>query len=161
MQISDLLNRYIQRLQCSAKDLAEAAGLSPASVSRYRTGDRLPNGEQLNKMMEGIVALAQSKGIGDINDETVRSAFREFLEDSSFDYESFTRNFNLMLSTLDIVGSELAKSLNFDPSYLSRIRLGQRRPSDRDGFIAGVCRYVCRNRNREITVWYFGWRQTI
>ena len=32
------LNEYIMRLGCSGRELAEASGLSPATVSRYRIG---------------------------------------------------------------------------------------------------------------------------
>ena len=147
MKFNDLLNQYITQLGCTAKELSETTGLSPASLSRYRTGERMPNQEQLNKILEGILALAQKKGISDINAETLYASFEKFLEDASFDHEQFAANLNTMLTTLDISISDLSKSLNFDSSYLSRIRLGQRRPSDRDGFISGVCQYVVRKKS--------------
>ena len=148
MKFNDLLNQYMKQINCTAKELSEATGLSPASLSRYRSGERMPNYDQLNKIIEGIILLARDRKISDINDETVRAAFREFLEDASFDYEQFTSNLNAMISTLDLSISDLSRSLNFDASYLSRIRLGQRRPSDRDGFISGICQYVIRKKSR-------------
>lgn len=39
MSVTDILNQYIAELGCSAKELANASGLSEASVSRYRTAD--------------------------------------------------------------------------------------------------------------------------
>ena len=39
---SELLNDYIARLGCSGRELAEASGLSAATVSRYRSGERSP-----------------------------------------------------------------------------------------------------------------------
>lgn len=45
MIFNDLLNQYITQLGCTAKELSETTGLSPASLSRYRTGERMPNQE--------------------------------------------------------------------------------------------------------------------
>ena len=41
----DRLNEYITRLGCSGRELAEASGLSPATISRYRGGERRPESE--------------------------------------------------------------------------------------------------------------------
>ena len=147
MKFTDLLNLYIKQIGCTAKELSEAAGISTASLSRYRSGERIPDYEQLDKIINGLVALAESKSIEDINDETVRNAFREFLVNASFDYDQLTTNLNTMIATLDLSVTELSRSLNYDSSYLSRIRLGQRRPSDRNGFITGVCQYVVRKKS--------------
>lgn len=38
MRFCEQLNEYITRLDCRGKVLAEAAGLSAPSLSRYRTG---------------------------------------------------------------------------------------------------------------------------
>ena len=148
MEFDTILNQYIEQIDCTAKELADATGLSPATISRYRAGERIPNLEQLNRLIDGIVLLAQSRELPSFTTETVRASFRAFLQDAAFDYELFTGNLNAMLSTLDISISELSKSMNFNTSYLSKIRLGQRRPSDRDGFIAGICQYVVRKKDR-------------
>ncbi len=42
MRFCEQLNEYIERLGCQGKELAEAAGLSAPSLSRYRTGERTP-----------------------------------------------------------------------------------------------------------------------
>ena len=42
MTFSEQLNEYISKLGCTAKDLADASGLSAAVLSRYRTGSRVP-----------------------------------------------------------------------------------------------------------------------
>lgn len=149
MEFCNLLNQYMEKLDCTAREFAQATGLSPASLSRYRAGDRVPSGDQIQKIMDGILSLAQARGICDIQAETVKTDFEGFLEETAFDYGKFTAKLNTLLSTLDISVSELSRTLHFDPSYLSRIRQGQRRPSDRDGFISGVCQYVVRQRSPE------------
>ncbi|MGN0171388.1 MAG: helix-turn-helix domain-containing protein, partial [Acutalibacteraceae bacterium] len=158
MKFNDVLNEYIKQINCTAKELAEASGLSAATLSRYRTGERVPNDEQLNKIMDGIVSLAQDRDISCVNAEAVQASFERFLEDTAFDYEKLIANLNAMISTLDIHISELSRSLNFDPSYLSRIRLGHRRPADREKFIAGVCRYVVRKKSHEAIAELIGCR---
>lgn len=148
MKFDELLNQYIEQLGCTAKEIAVVTGLSPASLSRYRTGERMPNAQHLHQITQGIVRLAKEKGMEHINRETVEAAFRAYLQEASFDYERFTANLNAMIAALDINISELSRALNFDSSYLSRIRLGQRRPSDHNGLIAGICQYVVRKKSK-------------
>lgn len=40
MDFKKLLDDYMKQLDCTAKDLAEKSGLSAATISRYRSGDR-------------------------------------------------------------------------------------------------------------------------
>ena len=42
MTFQDLFNKYIDRLNCSIKDLADTSGLSASTISRYKTGERKP-----------------------------------------------------------------------------------------------------------------------
>ena len=42
MDFKKLLDDYMKQLDCTAKDLAEKSGLSAATISRYRSGDRTP-----------------------------------------------------------------------------------------------------------------------
>ena len=146
MKFNELLNQHIAQIGCTAKELSEKSGIAPASLSRYRAGERMPDYKQLKKLLHGLEVLAEEHGISTINDKTLQSSFADVLTEASFDYEQFTEKLNMLLSELDISVSELSRALNFDASYLSRIRLGQRRPSDRDGFIRGVCQYVIRKR---------------
>lgn len=41
MDFKKLLDDYMKQLDCTAKDLAENSGLSAATISRYRSGDRI------------------------------------------------------------------------------------------------------------------------
>lgn len=148
MKFEDLLNQYLEQLQCTAKELAEATGLAPASLSRYRTGERIPGSEQMERLIAGIVLLAQHKGLPGMEQADVRAAFSAYIEPGAIDYERFTANLNTLLSVLDISVSELSRAMSFDASYLSRIRLGQRRPSEPERFITGVCRYAIRKKSR-------------
>ena len=43
MRFCEQLNEYITRLDCRGKELADGAGLSAPTLSRYRTGERTPS----------------------------------------------------------------------------------------------------------------------
>ena len=147
MEFSELLNQIIERTGCTAKELSEISGISPASLSRYRSGERMPEYEQMQKLLQGLKTLIKERGVSDIDEEALQASFTEYMAEVSFDYEQFTERLNMLLSVLEINMTDLARSLNFDASYLSRIRQGQRRPSDRDGFIRGICQYVIRKKS--------------
>ena len=59
MDFKDKLAEYIELLGCTAKDLCESSGLSAATISRYRSGERIPeaNTENLTNLIEGIVCI--------------------------------------------------------------------------------------------------------
>lgn len=147
MKFSDLFHQYLQELDCTAKELSEETGLSPASLSRYRTGERLPTKEQAEQLLSGICSIASKKGLSHITEEQLRKDFQEVLEVPAFDYDRFTEALNKMIHTLDLNISELSRFMNFDSSYLSRIRLGQRRPANPEQFISSICQYVVQKKS--------------
>ena len=147
MEFKDILNEYIKKLDCSAKDLAEKSGLSAATISRFRSGERKPewDGEQLRDLAGGIEMAANEKGMPDITKATVMSDFERVC--SSIDLEKLRSNFNTLISVFSISIAELSRALNFDSSYLSRIRSGQRRPANPQEFARDVARFVVRRYN--------------
>ena len=42
MNFHHKLNEYMERLSCTAKELCSLSGISAASFSRYRNGERVP-----------------------------------------------------------------------------------------------------------------------
>lgn len=58
---------------------------------------------------------------------------------------AFSDNLRMLLSSFGIAGNRLARYLDYDPSYISRILAGTRRPADMQAFIDGVAAYVARN----------------
>ena len=139
MTFFELLNQYIAQIGCTAKDLAAASGVSEAQLSRRRGGERKPSPEQAARLAAGIAALS---GIQDI--EAVRSALYAALAEGATDYDRVLGNCNALIDALNIRQSELSRALNYDASYLSRIRTGQRKPADLAMFVEGVCRFAAR-----------------
>lgn len=144
MEFEDILNDYINKLDCSAKDLAESSGLSAATISRFRSGERKPEwgSEQLNNLVRGIDKLAKKKDLTDITEEAAMSDFNKV--SSSFDLDRLRININTLISVFSISISELSRALNYDSSYVSRIRNGQRRPANPQEFAKEIAGFVVR-----------------
>ena len=61
MEISDILKNYMQELKCTSKELSKASNISETIISRYRTGNRIPNQTNLDKIIEGLTKLSNKK----------------------------------------------------------------------------------------------------
>lgn len=62
MDFNTKLNEYINtKLHC--KDLSEYSGLSAATISRYRSGSRIPESgsQNFSNLVKGIVKIAEEK----------------------------------------------------------------------------------------------------
>ncbi len=145
MQFNELLNDYIAQLGVSARELADASGLSAAVISRYRRGERTPapNGEAISALATGIAALAARCGLAEMTYEGVLAELRTVLTGEQAP-PLLAHNFDLLVSVLQLRLNDLARALTFDPSYLSRIRAGQRQPADPQAFARGVGAFVAR-----------------
>ena len=149
MKFQAQLNAYIQQLDCLAKDLSAASGISAATLSRYRSGERLPdpNAPAFGQLCQGIAQLAAERGLTELTEATVRDAFLATEDLSQADTELLMRNFDLLLSVLDISVSRLCRHLNYDPSTIFRFRNGSRRPADPAQFAAAVASSIAREQD--------------
>lgn len=147
MTFQECINDYLTQLDCTARELSAASGISAPVISRYRRGTQSPepDGEQWRKLAAGIAALAQERGLAEITQGAVETAFRDALTArEAFDKEHFCRNLNELLDAFSIGNTELARYLSYDASFLSRIRSGQRTPRDAAAFALSVGRFVAR-----------------
>ena len=147
MTFQDSFNKYIDRLDCSIKDLADASGLSASTISRYKTGERKPfaDSAQLQSLVNGIVQIAIDKNIPDIKEKEVYFELKKALTDQTDQYDAFSKNFATISDSIKINMKELATAINFDLSYLYRIRSGQRHPNDLDAFADLLCNYIVKH----------------
>ena len=79
MKFHEQLNAYIEQIDCMAKEVSEQSGVSAATLSRYRTGSRLPDTESdaFENLCSAIAELARQKQLGDITAESVREQFMQ------------------------------------------------------------------------------------
>ena len=146
MEFKELFTEYIEALGCTAKELAETSGLSAATVSRYRSGERIPKPgtEEFTKLVRGITLIAMDKRIADITETSVSAAFSSSIREEETWIKNLSENFNTLLNIFPVSISTLSRFLNFDPSYISRIRNGQRQPATPTEFAWNVADFVTR-----------------
>ena len=148
MKFSEKLNDYIKQLSCTGKDICNLSGISAASFSRYRNGERVP--ELGTKPFEDLCcALAQisaQKGELQITADSVKKAFVSCDDFVSTDKELLRKNFNTLLSALNVNLTQLCQYTNYDASAIFRIRNGSRKPGDAERFASAVASFVTRTR---------------
>ena len=149
MSFKDCLNQYMMELECTARELSEASDVSPAVISRYRSGERSPGAEsaQLTALAKGIAVLSGQKGLSPLSEEEVYLGMLQSVTGIRIDYGAFMSNLHALLASLAIGNNELARALNLDPSYISRILSKKRRPADLSEFISMISLYIARRYN--------------
>ena len=149
MKFSEKLNEYIEELSCSAKDICSQSGISAASFSRYRNGERVPElGTKAFEELCGAVAeIAARKKISDITVDAVRQSFIDCEDFIATDREALRKNFNTLISALDINLVRLSQYTNYDTSAIFRIRNGTRKPGNSERFASAVASFAAREMN--------------
>ena len=143
MNFCEQLNKYIEQLECSSKELVIASGLSSAVISRYRNGERTPNmrSKQLEQLVDGLYKITQNKNINLTRNE-IYNALSSTLNDIAIDFEQLSKNFSAILLNLNISIADLSRAIGYDASLLSKIRSGSRNPSNPHDFIESVCNFI-------------------
>ena len=159
MNFKEQLNAYIDVVGCSAADLAHAADISPSTISRYRSGRQLPKQPaiELKRIATALASFAAENELGCSLDYDYMSIYTD-TSSLSFDTilanliacddiilyypEAFTKHFQTVIDTTEISLADLARALNFDASYLSRIKAGQRQPAQPKQFATELAHYL-------------------
>ena len=143
MTFSEQLNKYIKQIECSSKDLVIFSGLTSSVISRYRRGERTPSlkSKQLEQLTDGLYKLSVTKEMN-ITKEEIYTALSDTLNDISIDFEQLSKNFNNLVTTLNINVAELSRLSSYDASFLSRIRTGNGNPSHPKDFATTVCNFI-------------------
>ena len=145
MTFSNILNKYMQDIGCSSKELANASSLSQSIISRYKNGERIPTNDNLKKISDGLQKISNKK----LNSNDILKEFNKIINKNDIDFETVRNNLNTLINTLNINASELSKYLNFDASYLSKIRSGNRIPSNKKEFINTITNFIFKKSNNE------------
>lgn len=134
----------MKTVSCTAKELCTAAGISAATFSRYKSGERVPEykSDTFYSLCGAIADAAQAKGIPDITKESVADSFLDCDDLVFMDKSMLRQNFNALITTLGINITRLCRHANYDVSTVFRIRNGSRTPSDPERFADAVASFV-------------------
>ena len=136
MAFATVLDGFCVTLKCSNSEIARRCGMSSSTLSRYRNGRRIPNVDSgaIDELARGISSLARECGIMDMSSqEEVGRALKASLSQGHPLGMGFAARLDSLMQLLGIRNMEIAKLLGLDSSYISRIRHGERTPSDKDG----------------------------
>ena len=144
MKFNEVLNRYLEELDCTARKLSIESGLTGSVICRYRSGERTPikNSEQLKKLTTALFNIAKEKGKSKYTLDKIVNDFNSTFPNDDFDYTTFSNNLNTLITSLNINTHEMSKYIVFDASHISRIRYGKARPSNPIEFSNKICTYI-------------------
>ena len=137
MDFSECLREYMEAASMNATQLASATGLSVSSVSRYLNGKQTPGDDVMRKLSSALSDNAASA-------DDIYSHLHRADSGIETDYDSCIENLKKLLGMLNVSNTELARTLAYDPSHISRILGGSRRPSSLPQFLSGVSNYLGR-----------------
>lgn len=146
MKFSEILNNYIEQLDCKAKDICEKSDISAATLSRYRSGERLPdpNSETLKRLCAAISEIARERCIEGICEEQILEEFSNTEDFESLDTKQLFENFDMLVNFLNININKLCRYINYDVSTVFRFRNGTRKPAEPKKFAFAVAGYIVR-----------------
>lgn len=142
MDFKDYLNEYIDEIDCTSKDIVAHCTISASAISRYRSGERVPSqkSDAIVELSQALADIAASKNMDHLSYEDIYETLC-----SSFikpDYNNISAKLNLIINGFNINIAQLAKNLNYDVSYVSKIKNNKRQPANIHSFISKFCRYV-------------------
>lgn len=138
----DVLNNYLNELKISSKELSLKSNISESVISRYRSGSRVPNEEQILKLATAIYNISIIQNIDLHTKEIITETLLNSITKDDFDYDNFSENLNELINILKININEMSRYITFDSSHISRIRYGKAKPSDPIEFSNKICNYI-------------------
>ena len=95
MEFSEILNKYMELLSCTSKDISSYSGLSETVISRYKNGNRTPKDkETIDKIVDAIKKISEEKNI-EIDSKELLDDFNIIRSEEDFMF--FLNNFNKLI----------------------------------------------------------------
>ena len=152
--LKDKLNYLFEKLDLNVGEIAEFAKTDITNISRLKSGARSPKPESktVDKLINGILAYCEEKGITNELDELIdfeggsrKEAlllflFSDYHTPASQTLSSFPGKLRAIMKLCGISNSALAKRINVDSSYISRIKNGSRAPKAGSELYEAICR---------------------
>lgn len=152
MTFAATLDAYCIQLGFSNKTIATYCDVSPSALSRYRSGMRTPDADSptIDSLARGIAALAarddtpRQPGQKPIDFENVRDALNAEIVGHDMVGMDFHMRLDMLMHVIGISNAEMAATVQVDPSFISRIRRGQRMPGSYPKFLEPCARLAAR-----------------
>lgn len=151
MNFNEQLQAFLKQIECSGIQLSKASDLSNGTLSRYRSGERTPgpDSKHMRKLAKGISELSLKNGTN-LSEEYVLKVLNETVgHDLLVNYSAYVANLNRLVSALEISNTDLARNLKYDPSHVSRLLSGQRKPTNMRKFTVDIASYIAGHRSDE------------
>ena len=145
MKFNEVFNKYLKLTNTTSKEIAEKSKISQTLISRYKTGNRIPNKNNIEKIALSFELISNKKYLKD----DILKEFNQVENISNVDFDIVINNLNTLVSKLNINASSLSKYLKYDPSYLSKIRNKTRIPANKDEFVDSLANFINQKYNNE------------
>lgn len=150
---ASVLNSYCKAVRCTNLQISKMSGVSPSNLSRYRRDERKPEpgSPVIRQLAEAIAALSAETDLDNaLNADDVHAHLVRACADPPIAGMDFNMRLDALMHLLGARNIDFAEVAGIDPSYISRIRHGQRIPADIGAF-ASICSHLaadmCINRN--------------
>lgn len=166
--LTEKVDIIIKALGLDVGSIANAAGFDRSIVSRIKSGARVPKRDSTSiaKFVRGVEICAENSGktellcktIGcssELLPEEIMDAMLDWLYDESGgdvifepisgnDGRAFGGKLSDIMEAVHVTNAVMSKSVNIDPSYLSRMRSGERVPADDSPVLMRICEVIAR-----------------
>lgn len=146
MLFCEKLNEYIASAGCSSKDVCVRSGISAPTLSRYRSGERIPeaDSEAFGSLCKALSALLNEKGEPTSPDK-IYNGFMACENITLFDRSQFSEKLGALIAELNISPAQIGKYTHYDESSVFRFKNATRRPSDPIKFASDAAQCVAEN----------------
>ena len=145
MKFNEQINHYLELTNTTQKELADTAGLSTSTISRYCSGKKEPSysSTEMKQIAAAFAGIASARNIDLGSYEEILSALQSSSQDMlRVDYEVFLSNLKYLMDYLNVRSSELARGIHVDSSNISKILSGTSHPGNINHFISSVAVYL-------------------
>lgn len=138
MTFASALKAYRATLDCTDKELAKACGVSASTLSRYLNAERAPEASSttIANVASGLARLSrQQHPDNPLRADDVRATLEAELTGADMVGMDFNTRLDALMRLAGIRNADIAQVAGVDPSYISRIRRGQRMPANLPAFV--------------------------
>lgn len=159
--LSEKISYLLKLLGTGNKQISNYAGCSPTNFSRLKSGSRAPdkNSPTIRKLCDGVYGFAKDTeslsrlrvltGCIDGSEQELKEALANWLFDEkpvkfsdlyTHDVTDMVgKKISSLMELTGVSGSKLSRELNIDPSYISRLRSGERILKNNSAIMDMIC----------------------